>query len=141
MAKKCYKITYTNCSGQSGVGYQCSESITIQPGGYCNGIYFVSADLGYNSSNASEISGSLAIVAMSNCPGCVPADNGDKPCDCINGGCINASTYNTPGKYANLSACQSGCAKDSNCIGECVSQPELAALQQAANNLQSKICG
>jgi hypothetical protein len=61
--------------------------------------------------------------------------------DCINGGCVPKATYNTPGKYANLAACESGCAKDSKCTGECVSSAELAALQQAANNLQSKICG
>jgi hypothetical protein len=60
--------------------------------------------------------------------------------DCINGGCIPKATYNTLGKYASLAACQSGCAKDSNCTGECVSAAELAALQQAANNLQSKFC-
>jgi hypothetical protein len=61
-------------------------------------------------------------------------------CDCLNGGCVPASTYGTPGKYATLSACQSGCAKDSTCSGECVSAAEIAALQQAANNLQSRIC-
>jgi hypothetical protein len=60
--------------------------------------------------------------------------------DCLNGGCIPAETYTTPGIYANLAACESGCAKNSNCKGECVSAAELAALQQAANQLQSKIC-
>lgn len=60
--------------------------------------------------------------------------------DCINGGCIPKATHNTPGKYASLAACQSGCAKDSDCTGECVSVAELAALQQAANNLQTKFC-
>lgn len=60
--------------------------------------------------------------------------------DCLNGGCIPKTTHNTPGKYASLTACQSGCAKDSNCTGECVSVAELAALQQAASNLQSKFC-
>jgi hypothetical protein len=60
--------------------------------------------------------------------------------DCINGGCVPKTTHNTPGKYATLSACQSGCAKDSSCTGECVSAAELAALQQAANNLQTKFC-
>lgn len=61
--------------------------------------------------------------------------------DCLNGGCLSNATYNTPGKYATLTACQAGCAKDSNCTGECVSAEELAALQQAAGALQSRICG
>jgi hypothetical protein len=71
-----------------------------------------------------------------NCP-----ELNDNPCDCINGGCLPATTYKTPGKYANLAACLSGCAKDSNCMGECVSAAELGALSQAANQLQSKFCG
>lgn len=60
--------------------------------------------------------------------------------DCLNGGCVPTATYGTPGKYANLSACQSGCAKDSPCTGDCIPSSEMAALQQAASNLQSRIC-
>lgn len=69
-----------------------------------------------------------------------PAIDPAQQYDCINGGCIPKTTYNTTGKYASLAACQSGCAKDSNCTGECVSVEEIAALQQAASNLQSKNC-
>jgi hypothetical protein len=69
------------------------------------------------------------------------AIDGNVACDCLNGGCIPKTTYNTPGVYASLAACQSGCAKNSNCTGECISTGELAALQQAANNLQTKFCG
>jgi hypothetical protein len=61
--------------------------------------------------------------------------------DCLNGGCISKVTYNTPGKYPNLAACQAACAKDSNCDGECVSAAEIAALQQAANLVKTKLCG
>jgi hypothetical protein len=61
--------------------------------------------------------------------------------DCVNGGCIPSTTYNTPGKYANLADCQSGCAKDSTCNGECVSAADLANLQQAAGLVQSRLCG
>jgi hypothetical protein len=63
------------------------------------------------------------------------------PVDCLNGYCVPASTYNTPGVFANLAACQSGCAQNSTCTGECVSAEELAALQQAANNLRARLCG
>jgi hypothetical protein len=61
--------------------------------------------------------------------------------DCLNGGCIPAKTYNTPGKYASLAACEGGCAKDSPCDGECVSAAEIAALQQAAEAIRSRLCG
>jgi hypothetical protein len=65
---------------------------------------------------------------------------GNQPCDCVNGGCVPKTTYGTPGKYASLAACQSSCAKDSNCTGECVSSEEIAALQQAANKAQANCC-
>jgi hypothetical protein len=74
-----------------------------------------------------------------------PGSNGygidpNQPCDCLNGGCIPATTYDTPGYYPSLSACQSGCAKNSNCDGECVTAAQLASLQQAANNIRSRLC-
>jgi hypothetical protein len=62
------------------------------------------------------------------------------PCDCINGACVPKATYNTPGKYANLAACKSGCAKDSACAGECIPSADIAALQQAANKAQANCC-
>ena len=65
----------------------------------------------------------------------------NQPFDCLNGGCVPKTTYNTPGVFLNLAACQAGCATNSTCTGECVSTAELAALQQAANQLQSKFCG
>ena len=72
--------------------------------------------------------------------GCDNSPPPDQPYDCLNGGCVPKTTYNTPGVFATLAACQSGCAKNSDCVGECVSTGELAALQQAANNLQTKFC-
>lgn len=79
--------------------------------------------------------GSLTIVPI------VPPVDNNKPCDCLNGSCIPATTYGTPGAFATLAACQSGCAKNSNCTGECVDPAEIAALQQAANNLRGRLCG
>jgi hypothetical protein len=64
----------------------------------------------------------------------------NQPHDCVNGGCVPKTTYGTPGKYASLAACQSACAKDSNCTGECVSSEEISALQQAANKAQANCC-
>jgi hypothetical protein len=70
--------------------------------------------------------------------GCGP--DPDQPCDCLNGGCVPKTTYNTPGVYANLAACQAGCAQNSPCTGECVDPAEIAAHRQALNNLQAKFC-
>jgi hypothetical protein len=61
--------------------------------------------------------------------------------DCVNGGCVPKATYQTPGKYESLAVCEAGCAKDSTCTGECVSQQDLNALQQAAAKVRGKLCG
>jgi hypothetical protein len=59
--------------------------------------------------------------------------------DCLNGSCIARSNYNTPGIYNSLSACQASCT-GSACNGECIPTADIAALQQAANNLRPRIC-
>jgi hypothetical protein len=140
MAKKCYYITYTDCAGRGGTDYVCAEDLEYRSGGGCGGGYFFSVSNGFNSGNASEQAGTVVQVDCSNCSNCCTSVAPDKPCDCLNGGCIPATLYGTPGKYATLALCQAGCAKDSNCVGECVSVEEIAALQAAANNLQSKFC-
>lgn len=79
-------------------------------------------------------------VADGTCGNC--ADTGQYY-DCINGSCIGKETYNTPGLYASLPACQSMCGAPITppCDGECVSNAQIAALQQAANIITSKLCG
>lgn len=64
----------------------------------------------------------------------------NQPHDCVNGNCLPRTVYKTPGLFASLAACQSGCAKNSNCTGECVDPAEIAALNQAISKLKSKIC-
>lgn len=72
---------------------------------------------------------------------CVPPSiDPNQPCDCVNGGCVPKTTYNTPGVFPSLAACQSGCAKNSSCTGECISVDEIAALQQAAAAVRGRIC-
>jgi hypothetical protein len=93
------------------------------------------------SPNGSVKSTAISIVDCALCAGCNCTNPTNQKCDCLNGGCITSTTYNTPGKYANLAACQSGCAKDSTCDGECVSASSIAALQQAANLVQTRLCG
>jgi hypothetical protein len=79
---------------------------------------------------------SVISVEPYDCDGITP----NQPYDCVNGGCVPKVTYNTPGVFETLAACQSGCAKNSNCTGECVDPAEIAAHQQAINNLKAKIC-
>ena len=75
---------------------------------------------------------------LKNCKPNSPDPN--QACDCDNGGCVPKTTYNTPGKYPSLAACQSACAKDSSCVGECIPTADIAALQQAANKAQANCC-
>jgi hypothetical protein len=60
--------------------------------------------------------------------------------DCVNGNCIPATVYKTMGFYSNLADCQAGCAKNSNCLGECVPQSEIENLRTAVFTLKSKVC-
>jgi hypothetical protein len=139
MAKKCYLITYTNCAGVSGSAYICAEDLVYLPGGSCGGGYFASISNNYGATNASQVLGTVVQVSMGNCPDCSELKD-NQPYDCINGGCVPKKTYNTPGVFANLSACEAGCAKNSDCPGECVTAEDIANLKQAANNLQARHC-
>jgi len=87
-------------------------------------------------------SAAVSEVDRSECINCGPPSplTPNQPYDCINGACLPKITYSTPGKYANLAACNSGCAKDSNCTGECIPTADLAALQTATTNLISRYC-
>ena len=63
-----------------------------------------------------------------------------QPCDCLNGGCVPAASYNTPGVFSNLADCEAGCAKNAPCKGECVSAAQLAALNQAISKVRPRLC-
>lgn len=66
-------------------------------------------------------------------------DCGEPKHDCLNGGCVKSTDYNTPGKYDNLADCQAGCSKDSPCNGVCVPSADIAALEQAINAAQARL--
>ena len=99
----------------------CIGAAPIDPGGTPHPVHIFS---------------SVESITYEDCTETIP----DQPCDCLNGGCVPKTTYNTPGKYASIAACQAGCAKDSNCDGECIPTAEIAALQQAASTVKSRIC-
>ncbi|WP_309740075.1 hypothetical protein [Chamaesiphon sp. OTE_20_metabat_361] len=142
MAKKCYKINTVGCDNNNYEFFRCSEGVTTGPTTFCGNLRLIDVEGTFTPSNGSCKSATIVIVSCSFCPNCCtnPLDPA-QPYDCINGNCLPKTTYSTPGKYASLTACQSGCAKDSNCSGECVSAAEIAALQQAASLVRNKLCG
>jgi hypothetical protein len=152
MAKQIWMLSFENCVGFKGTSFVCKESVSTRPGGSCGGVELIfdgsPTGIGEKSAFASVVSS----ADPSQCPpgypfyedvsaGCAPTSiNPNQACDCVNGGCVPKTTYGTPGKFPNLAACQSACAKDSNCEGECVSSTEIAALQQAANKAKANCC-
>jgi hypothetical protein len=59
--------------------------------------------------------------------------------DCINGACLKAGVYNSPGFYASLSECEKACGL--GCSGKCLSNVDWAAIEGLANRLKNKNCG
>lgn len=111
-------------------------NINFSQGAFCGSRVIVGGNY-YFSYGVVETSASLTLIEV-NPP--LPFPLPLSPHDCINGSCIPQHQYGTPGQYPDLSTCQSGCASNSNCVGECVSPQQLAALQAAANNLKTKFC-
>jgi hypothetical protein len=60
--------------------------------------------------------------------------------DCINGACVPKTTYNTPGLYASLEACQVACGSK-GCSGKCISNSEWAEIEGLSNQIRNRNCG
>jgi hypothetical protein len=129
-------------------GVLCNETVSTDRY-YCASVGITDAGCGYAiivngnvlSLRFKTAGFSRTQVDVGYCVGCGTSPlSVNNPHDCINGACLPQITYNTPGKFATLAACQSGCAKNSSCTGECVSASEIAALQQAAANLKARYC-
>ncbi|MBE9213713.1 hypothetical protein IQ247_13735 [Plectonema cf. radiosum LEGE 06105] len=58
--------------------------------------------------------------------------------DCINGACIKAEVYNTPGIYNGLDECEVACGE--GCSGKCLSKNEWQKIQDLANKLKQINC-
>lgn len=59
--------------------------------------------------------------------------------DCINGACLPKTTYNTPGIYASLLACEEVCG--TGCSGKCISNADWAAIEALAQKHLQQDCG
>jgi hypothetical protein len=77
-----------------------------------------------------------SIVSQTACTGCT--DPSANNYDCINGACVKASTYNTPGLYATQSNCQVACG--TGCSGKCISNADWAQIESLSSQLKSRNC-
>ncbi len=81
---------------------------------------------------------SSSIILQTPCTGCIiPAA---VPHDCINGACIPASKYSTPGLYPTIEDCEISCGGN-GCNGVCVGRSDWAQIKGLADQLRSKECG
>lgn len=61
-----------------------------------------------------------------------------EPYDCLNGSCVKAEVYSTPGLYETISDCEKACG--SGCSGKCLSKDEWRKIQDLAKKLKDKNC-
>lgn len=75
--------------------------------------------------------------------------------DCINGQCVNSSTYKTPGNYSSLAQCQANCGSGSGCSPPnvcvppdycppgmvCIPTEEWNQIEPLSSAVKGKACG
>ena len=69
---------------------------------------------------------------------CWEEEEEEKKYDCINGACIEAVKYETPGLYQSLEECQVACG--TGCSGKCISSNEWKQIQDLARRIRNKNC-
>lgn len=72
------------------------------------------------------------------CDGCINNPPPSVQYDCVNGGCIKKSVYNTPGLYESLDDCQLACG--TGCSGKCISNADWAQIEGLSNQLKNRNC-
>jgi hypothetical protein len=91
-------------------------------------------------------------VAIAECPGCI-GDDPEPAYDIINGSCIQAKIYQTPGKYSSLNACtadltSSNCQYPKICVPPdycppgmvCLPSSEFSQISGLASSLEKENC-
>ena len=81
---------------------------------------------------------SMTIDSTTPCTGCTIPNAVAH--DCINGACIPASKYSTPGFYETIEDCEINCGTI-GCNGICIGRSDWAQIQGLASQLRSKECG
>ncbi|MEH2263818.1 hypothetical protein [Nostoc sp.] len=148
MANKCFLLLFTACNDVKGHSYYCVETVGTAPGS-CNIVQVIN---GVNTGIGAKELNFIQVAYAGAAP--IPAgyetryDSGyygsacDMPVpvkyDCINGACIAKDKYNTPGLYANLSACEEACG--TGCNGKCISNSDWAQIEGLASQLKNHEC-
>lgn len=91
-------------------------------------------------------------VAIAECPGCI-GDDPESAYDIINGSCIQAKVYKTPGKYSSLNACTAdlkigNCQSPKICVPPdycppgmvCLPSSEFSEISSLASSLKNEVC-
>ncbi|MBG1263092.1 hypothetical protein [Nostoc commune] len=120
---KCWLLLFENCAGVKGHGYLSRESISTVPGGCGVVLVYNGVNTGISERSATiyDVSSGLVAIppeyATNYANECSPTEA--KRYDCINGSCIEKTTYKTPGLYVDLSVCETSCGI--GCGGKCIS--------------------
>lgn len=128
-----------------------TAAFSVPDGSYVSPYIVYRTDLGYNGTTnnvytvycdgnsglrelATYYPGSIKVTIKSSSNNCV----NNTLYDCLNGACTPNFTYNTPGLYNSLSACEIACG--TGCSGKCVSNSDWAQIQGLSNQLKSRNC-
>lgn len=76
-----------------------------------------------------------SITSQVSCTGCSESNT---QYDCVNGGCVLKTKYNTPGLYQSLAECQLACG--AGCSGKCISNDDWSQIEGLAGQLRNKNC-
>ncbi len=87
------------------------------------------------SCNANIFSHSFKFTPGPDC-GTKPED----PYDCLNGKCVKASDYKTPGIFKKLDDCKSACGGGARCDGVCLDKDEVNKIKALAGDIKGKVC-
>lgn len=92
-----------------------------------------------DSTNLAVISNPSAWYHSIGSPVYVPGPGeGEERYDCVNGSCVSAELYNSPGIYESLSACEQNCGP--GCGGVCISSSHWTKISSLAAMVKNKDC-
>lgn len=111
-------------------------NLSACPNGQAKQVFRNGVALGAGDTCAENDEQIISAVFTKTDPNCVSTPP-DDPHDCINGQCVKASVYGTPGVHDNLAACQSVCGVGSNCNGVCLETAEYNGLTAKLNQIKA----
>jgi hypothetical protein len=162
----CYNMyAYNISSGQRTFQVRvCADTVFYRqvPGAYNNSANLIAVTNGVETIvngttfqywSTLEAGRAIEVLPNSECPNCFPSV---KKYDCLNGGCIQHTVYNSPGLFTTLAECQAACGSASNnnckppniCVSPdycppgmvCLTLAELSTIDGLSSELKSKNC-